>query len=85
MTPVSFAAKGKEGSKSPLEEAESLLLPIDVLFEFLANLEEGQPLGRNLDALSGLWVPSRVGVIFADDEASESPDFDPAVFYKLIG
>ena len=62
-----------------------LLLPVNPLFELLANLEEGEPLGRNLDALSGLGVSSCIGVIFSYDEAAESPDFDPAILPEFIG
>jgi hypothetical protein len=86
MTPDRFITYGAGCPAIPLQKAKGLplLLPVDPLFELLADLEKGEPLGRNLDALPGLGVSTRIGVVFSHDEASEPPDFDPAVFAELI-
>ena len=85
MPPIMLLSPGTVFERSALRLAGSLLLLIDPLLEFLTNLEEGQFLGRNLNALSCLGVSSRIGVIFPDDKASESPDLNTAVPSEFVG
>lgn len=88
MTPGIFVMEMilvPEDLSAPGGSFAGLLLLVDPLFELLANLEEGELLGGNLDALAGLGVSPCIGIIFPYDEASESADFNPAALLQFIG
>src|SRR5512138_2246594 len=58
-------------STSPLA---LLVVGVDQVAQFLADLEEGDPLLGNGDFFAGLGVAALLGAAHADGEAAEAPD-----------
>jgi len=61
-----------------------LVKRIHHLAQFLANLEKGQPLWRDIDTAPRLRVSSPVSGVISYDKAPEAPDFDSPALLQFI-
>src|SRR5690606_34635145 len=50
---------------------------VDSLAQLLADLEERQALGRDVDDVAGPWVAAFVGLVLPNREAAEAANLDP--------
>jgi hypothetical protein len=58
---------------------------IDAFPQFLAYFEVRQVFGRNLDRVSGFWIPALSGRPIVQGETPKSPDFDAITAYQGTG